>query len=132
MSGELIDEDIKTSDSAGVTTTETVVHTLVAPVVAGRRYQLSWFGDLASSVAGDQFFVKIREDSVSGNTLDFRRYRANAAVNFPYYTETRYTADATEDKTWVLTLIRESGTGTGRLDAAATSPAFFRCNYLDG
>jgi hypothetical protein len=128
--GEQVGFDIETGDSSGVTTVETVVQTVVAPVVAGRIYRVTFYGDLASTVAADQFFTRIREDSVSGNVLDLRRYRAHATVNFPYRVEIEYTADATEDKTFVLTLIRESGTGTGRRDASATSPSYLYVDYI--
>jgi hypothetical protein len=85
---------------------------------------------MASSVAADQVYVKIREDSVSGNVLDWRRYRAHATTNFPYRTEVEYEADATEDKTFVLTLDRESGSGVSRRDASATSPSYFYVDYI--
>jgi hypothetical protein len=85
---------------------------------------------MASSVAADQVFVKIREDSVSGAILDWRRYRAHTTTNWPYRTEVEYEADATEDKTFVLTLDRESGTGTSRRDASATSPSYFYVDYI--
>jgi hypothetical protein len=103
---------------------------VVAPVVSGRIYKVRWFGDLASTVAADQLFVKIREDAVGGNILDWRRYRAHTTTNWPYDTEVEYTADATEDKTLVLTLVRESGTGTGRRDASATSKSYFTVDYI--
>jgi hypothetical protein len=130
LPGEQVGYDIETSNSSGITTTETTVQTVVAPVVAGRVYLIKWFADVKSTVAGDQLFVKIREDNASGTVLDFRRYRANANVNFPYRTEAEYTADATEDKTFVVTLVRESGTGTVSMAAAATSPAYLRAEYL--
>ncbi|MGH6693423.1 MAG: hypothetical protein ACREF4_22365 [Gammaproteobacteria bacterium] len=130
--GERVATDIETIDSANVTTTETVVQTVVAPVISGRTYRVRWHGDLASSVAADIFFVKIREDTVAGNTLDFRRYRAHTTDNFPYSTEVEYTADATEDKTFVFTLVRSAGTGNGRLDATSTSPAYLYVNYIRG
>jgi hypothetical protein len=129
--GERVATDIETTDSTpGITTTEAVVHTVVAPVVNGRTYRVRWHGDLASSAAADVFFVKIREDSLTGNTLDFRRYYSPGANNFPYSTEVEYTADATEDKTFVLTLVRSSGSGSGRLDAGTLNPAFFYVDYI--
>jgi hypothetical protein len=128
--GEQVGIDIQTSDSGGVTTTETAVQTVVASVVAGRVYLVRWHGDLASTVAADIFFVKLREDSATGNTLDFRRYRANTTDNYPYNTEVEYTADATEDKTFALTLIRSAGTGTGRRDSTGVSPGRLVVTYV--
>ncbi|MGH3735859.1 MAG: hypothetical protein ACRDT6_09600 [Micromonosporaceae bacterium] len=130
--GERIATDIRTANSAGVTTTETSVQSVVAPVVQGRIYRVRWHGDLASTVAADEFLVRIREDTVAGTALDFRRYRAHTTANFPYSTETEYTADATENKTFHLTLIRSAGTGTGRLNAAASAPAFLYVDYIRG
>lgn len=98
---------------------------------AGRTYRITWFTDIFGTVAGDQFFFRIKEDSISGTLLDFRRWRQHAAVNFPYRTEVEYTA-ADGAKTFVVSGDRESGTGLGNRDASATSPSYFYIDYIRG
>lgn len=133
MPGERIATAIVTTDSANITTTETVVMTVAAPVVTGRIYRVRFAADLAGSVAGDQHFIKIREDSVSGGAINFRRYRVEDTDNFPWGPiEVEYTADATEDKTFVVTLVREAGTGNIRLDATTSNPAYLYVDYIRG
>jgi hypothetical protein len=127
-----IKTSIATSNSAPWDDTpEVVVQTLSAvPLVAGRTYRLTWFGDLIGSVAASEHFMRIREDSLSGTVLDVRRYRAHTTANFPYRTEVEYPAVATGNKTFVFTGVRSVGTGLGTVDADTDHPAYFYVDYI--
>jgi len=128
--GERINTDIEVSSSGDITTTETAVMTVVAAVVTGRIYRIKWVFNVDSSVAADTVLLRIREDSVSGTVLQTGRYRANSNVNYPVTQEAEYTADATEDKTIVASLQRESGSGNVQLIAAATQPSYLYVDYI--
>jgi hypothetical protein len=131
--GERIDTELVTSSSAAITTTETVVMTIVAPVVAGRTYQVEADFGFTQSGAADTFFDRIREDSVSGTALQLRRiFGGSTGSVLSRRTYVEYTADATEDKTFVVTLQRGSGTGNIILAATAANPAYLWVNYLRG
>ena len=131
--GERVGGTKATASSAAITTTETVVITAVAPVVVGRRYKVVADFGFAVSVVTDSFLARIREDTVAGVEIQGRRVHAPSTVS-PHngHFETEYTADATEDKTFVLTLVRTAGTGTITMAASATSPAFLHVDYIDG
>jgi hypothetical protein len=121
----------RTGNSDAIGTTETVVDTVVAPVVEGRIYKVTWDGRLNPSTAGNDGVVSIREDTVGGNSLQ------GVAVDLPISARTprlnlevEYEADATEDKTFVATLDLVSGTGTITATAAATQPTYFYVDYI--
>jgi len=131
--GERIAGTKVTASSGAITTTETVVITVVAPTVVGRRYKIVADFGFAVSVVTDSFLARIREDTVAGVELQGRRIAApNTVSPWTGHFETEYTADATEDKTLVLTLVRTAGTGTITMAASGTSPAFLHVDYLDG
>jgi hypothetical protein len=129
VSGERIATAIETSNSAGITTTETVVMTVIAPVVIGRIYKVVLAAGIRSSVAADTANGRIREDNLTGTQLTVRRVNiaAGGAV-FHWALEAEYTADATEDKTFVATMHRASGSGTILVEAGATFPSYL---YVD-
>jgi hypothetical protein len=122
----------RTSNSAGITTPETVIDTVVAPVVAGRRYAVWWDGRPVSATAADDIQYSMREDSVSGTVMQ------SCAVDVPVINRqprarmyAEYTADATEDKTFVATLVRVAGTGNAVGVASATQPTYFNVDYIE-
>lgn len=110
----------RTTTVSSITTTETVIDTVTAATVIGRKYEVRWDGHYRSTVANDRGAVKIREDSLSGTVLNERNERVDAANSIESANGLAwYTADATETKTFVVTLVRAAGTGT--LDAFADS-----------
>lgn len=120
-----------TSDSAAITTTETVVLTVVAPLVIGRIYQVRAAFNFALSVATDTFDARIREDSLTGGQRRRIVLHAGSVASFHYVEmETEYTADATESKTIVVTLDRLAGTGNITMQAASSTPAYLYVNYI--
>jgi hypothetical protein len=131
--GERIATAIETANSGNVTTTETVIMTVVAPVVISRIYRVTFWGLIDTSVANDRVRVRIREDSVTGNTLQISsNVLTDAVIAEASPTEAEYTADATEDKTFVATLLRVSGSGNEILAAASTNPAYLYVDYIRG
>lgn len=120
-----------TTDSAAWGATEVNVLSVTGvPVIAGRIYRVRLHCDLLGSVAGDNHLIRIREDSLTGTVLDFRRYRVNAVTNFPYTTEVEYTA-AVDDaaKTFVVGGVRDAGaTGLCTRKGSSTAPAYL---YVD-
>lgn len=120
------DLSTSTSSSSGFTTTETVVDTLVVSLAAGKRYRLIWDSSFLSTVAADVVLHRIREDSVSGTGLQAYRIPLTAAnVSFAAHLEAWFTATVSGEKTFVVTAVRSSGTGTITRFANATSPANF-------
>lgn len=131
--GERIATDIATTDSAGITNIETVVQSVTAAVVTGRIYKVTVETEGASTEANHRLFWKIREDDVAGNALMFQRQFVPTAANYPArISSVEYTADATEDKTFVVTLVREVSPGTVHRDASPTSPSYLYVDYVRG
>jgi hypothetical protein len=132
--GELIASSVATADSANFTTTEVIVMTVTAPVVIGRTYSV-WAGPtFHSTVDADVVHSQLREDNVSGTILDrtddYIRVTVSAIDRTILYAH--YTADATENKTFVVTGDRVIGTGNCRLEAASNRPAFMIVRYETG
>lgn len=128
--GERIETTIRVIDSANVTT-EAVIDTVIAPVVAGRTYKITWDGRVNTTVAGDDFLASVREDSLTGNIL--QQVAEDIAIvgrQGRTQLEAEYTADVTEDKTFVATLSRLSGAGGVHGDAAAASPTYLYVDYI--
>ena len=131
--GERIATAIATSDSATITTTETVVMTVVAPVVVGRTYRVTFDAAFDPDALDDTHVARIREDSVTGAPIQVRRMVVALGNNLqPINSETEYTAVATEDKTFVLTFVRSSGTGGIIMNASAGGPTFLYVDYIRG
>jgi hypothetical protein len=131
--GERINTEIATAVSAAITTTETEIMTVVAPVVINRIYKVTADFGFAVSVATDAFICVIREDTVTGTIVETRRIAApTTATLWSKHSEAEYTADATEDKTFVLSLQRTTGTGNIILSASGTSPSYLYVDYIRG
>jgi hypothetical protein len=129
--GERVGTAIVTSSSGAITTTETVVATVVFPAVAGRIYRIVADIGFAVSVVTDRNLCTIREDSVSGTVKNQRNIGAPTTTSpWSYHIEAEYTADATEDKTVVLTLQRSTGTGNIVLAAGASQPSYLYADYI--
>jgi hypothetical protein len=120
----------RTSTSSTVTT-EAVIDTVVAPVVAGRIYKVTWDGRLSSTVAADDARLRIREDSVSGNVLMDVVWDLALTGRTPRsHLEVEYEADATEDKTLVFTLEEFAGSGNLTAIASASAPTYLYADYI--
>jgi hypothetical protein len=125
--GERIETQVRTSDSSGVTTTETAVDTVTAAVVAGRVYRIRY----VMRVNSDAYRVTIREDSASGTQLMLVNLDIPILFREPQTVlEAEYTADATEDKTFVGTIDRIAGSGTLIAVASAVSPTYLYVDYI--
>lgn len=131
--GGRVATSLRTTSSAAITTVETIVDTVTAPLVAGRTYKVSWDFAWTQSVATDAFFARIREDIVTGTQLQgFRLMAGETASSFPAHRECEYTAVTTGDKTFVGTFVRTGGTGSVQSGAAATNPQLFYVDYVSG
>jgi hypothetical protein len=130
--GERIATTRVTTTGSAITTTETTVMSVTAPVVAGRRYRITadWYWQF--SVATDVFDVRIREDSVTGTALAGRRYFAGTTTGFiGDQLQAEYVADATENKVFDLTFDRQAGTGSATLNAGATAVCVLYVDYIE-
>jgi hypothetical protein len=132
--GERIATTTRSSNSSGITTTETVVDSVTASLVEGRTYKIRWFGQVFSSVADGYTRLRIREDSVSGTEVDQRQRSTDIAANqaFPVILEGEYIAVATGSKTFVATLVRQAGTGTVTAQAGSANPTRLTVEYVSG
>jgi hypothetical protein len=132
--GERIATTTRTSNSSGVTTTETVVDSVTASLVSGRTYKVRWFGQVFSTVADGYVRLRIREDNVTGTEVDQRQQETNIAASqaFPVILEGEYTAAATASKTFVATIIRQVGTGTVTAQAGSANPTRLTVDYVSG
>jgi hypothetical protein len=105
-------------------TAETVVLTVTASLVAGTDYAVKARCLTQSSVADDRVRARIREDSLTGAVIDLQDVPLGGG-NSPVrvYAEAEYTAPVTGSKTFVVTLVRQAGTGNIQLTADATYPS---------
>lgn len=136
IAGRIPNERIATqkevANSAAITTVETTVSSVTAALVTGRTYRLTFDGQFTQSVAGDVFEVRFREDSSVGTSIHFRRHApGSTAGGISYHMEVEYVAVATGNKTFVITLIRGSGTGNIIL-AASTGGTYLYVDYIRG
>jgi hypothetical protein len=122
------------TNSLGIASTETVMITVVAATVNGRVYKVTADVGFQVSIVADAHAARIREDSVSGNELQARRYTAPQTTPqlWPLHIEGEYTADATENKTFVLTFQRTTGSGTSTLTATTDYRSRLYVDYLSG
>jgi hypothetical protein len=126
-------DDVKVTTSSGTfTTTETVVITLSnVPVLNGNKYRIKAIATFASTVAGDDITVRIREDSVSGTVLQTHEDDIiSTTIQRTVTIETEFICAANDvTKDFVLTCVRTGGAGNINLQASATQPAFM---YAEG
>jgi hypothetical protein len=132
--GERIATTTETSNSSATSgTTELSVISVTAAVVIGRTYWVSTSFGLSASVAADDVQINIREDSVSGTIIQSDVIDAPIVNRIQRLVlEASYTADATENKTFVAALQRVAGTGTFTRLGSATRPAFLYVTYVSG
>ena len=133
--GERIATTVVSSDSSTFTSTEVSLATVVAPVVAGRTYRVRAVGQFGSTVSNDRVSPRIRQDSVAGSEMVGTNIDITAGgitFGWPFDIEAEFTAGTTENKTFVLTGDRSSGSGNCHLEAASTRPTFLYVDYIRG
>lgn len=132
--GEEIALTTNNSDSSTWTTTETLTDTVTAALVDGRTYRVRWYGGVASTVAADIALIRMREDSTSGTLMNERNITiaSTSTAGFGFSIEARYTATATGNKTFIVSGIRNGGTGTQHADATATRARYLYVTYISG
>lgn len=132
--GERIATAIETSDSSTFTTGDTEVASLTAALVSGRTYRVRFSGGFVSTVSGDIVLGRIREDTSAGTVLQEKNRNigttSGAGEGFEF--EAEYTAVSTGSKTFVVTSVRNGGTGTLHRDGAAVRPSYFYVDYIRG
>lgn len=112
------------TSSSSTFTAETVVDTIIANLISGKTYEVTWNGLYQSSVAADVVNTNLREDSISGTRMvDGRTTMATANKTFLASVRAIYVAVSTGSKTFVVTGTRDSGTGNITRAAASTDPA---------
>jgi len=132
--GELIGDVLTRTANVGTFTVETTLDTLVVPLVSGRRYWITWNGAAQSSVADGAVRFRIREDTSAGTQIALRQAPMNAVVNqsFGVHMRALYTAVATANKTFVITGVRQNGTGNITAVASTDAPTFTWAEYVSG
>jgi len=114
--------------SASVTGTELVIDTVTVMLAIGHNFEIFWDSQWQTSVADGQIRCRIREDSVTGTTLQLRQAHGVGVVaqakGLTLFAD--YEAVAEGEKTFVGTAIRQSGTGTWTSPATAVDPTFLK------
>ena len=131
---ERIATTTSTSDSGTWTTTETVTETVTAPLVTGRLYRIRWSGGIVTTVGTDLVLIRIREDNLTGTLITERNFYLATTSSGGHGTELEgtFTAVATGDKSFVITGVRNAGTGTHHADGTATRPRYLYVDYISG
>lgn len=118
-----------TSSSAFAAATETVTDTLVAPLIAGKLYEVMWTGNYTNTSAGATLLWRLREDSLSGTQIAGGRTTWNSTAQHTSPTlRAYYTADATGNKTFVIT--GSAGAGTTTRNGAGSGPSIMSCTLI--
>ena len=129
--GERIATTVATSNSANVTT-EAITDTVVAALVSGRTYKIS-FRCSVTGGAAERALIRIREDNVSGTVLQTFRVQITVATNYGAPpVEAEYTAVSTGNKTFVATLQRETAVANTFRTGNATQPVYLYVDYIRG
>lgn len=132
--GERIATDSVNANSSTFTTTETQLMSVTAPLVDGRTYRVRFLGRFGSDAADDKAWSRIREDNTSGTVIGQSQVlvATTSTVGWgPVVVEAEYTASATANKTFVVTGVRNGGTGNLLLNAN-TGPALLYVEYISG
>jgi hypothetical protein len=131
--GEELGLTTETSDGAS-SAAETVGITVTAPVVVGRKYKVVVDTAMEGGSVDDRVVCRIREDDANG-TVKATRNRVIAHVSGtagnPVHMECRYTADATENKSFVFTYDSASANAVN-MAASTTFPTFMYVEYVSG
>lgn len=113
-------------------TTESVYETVTVNVVAGATYHIKSYFPYTGSVAADQFFIRLREDTTTAGTqIQFATAVIQAtSTTFVETPEADWTASATGSKSFCVTVQRKSGTGTCTPKGATSNPRFLSVDYV--
>lgn len=123
---------IRTTNTSSFTS-ETVINTVQASLVTGKTYRIRWDADVAGTVTSDLARFRIREDNISGTQLQLKnRVIQGPGTDYPISLEVEYTAVSTGPKTFALTCLRQTGTGTLACNANANEPSYLYVDYIRG
>jgi hypothetical protein len=102
------------ANSATYGATEVVLYTVTAFLTGGQTYAVEAILKVAIDVASDVSFIRIREDTLTGNQLEGANSQTGSTNGngFPVVAITEYTPSADGNKVFVITGQRASGTGT--------------------
>jgi hypothetical protein len=112
----------QTNVAVPTATVETVIDTITVNLIAGQVYDIMWTGWNNSTVTTDVSIIRMRQDTVTGTAIDSGYITHTANGTSKNTLRAQYTALATAVKTFVVTMIRFSGTGTLSSSGAATGP----------
>lgn len=130
-------ETVRTSSSAGFTTTEAVLDTVTVSLVAGTTYRVTWDLQVSTSTAGgtnntlttfERVRTRIRQDNISGTEVQLKDVMLviGNGTSHPAYVQGVFTAVSTGSKTFVGTGQRLGTGGTITGFGGGTSPVFLR------
>lgn len=116
----------RTSNTGGITTTETVLDTVTATLVAGRTYRITYNTNAASTVLTTMARFRIREGNGIAGTMRQLANTVPAIINsdFGVTLVGRFTAVSSGSQTFSGTLVRASGTGTLSSNANTNQPTY--------
>lgn len=124
-----------TADSvATVGTTESgALHSVAGTLISGTTYRIRWIGNVSASVAGDCYFIRIRQDTATGTQIGQAQNYCDTTSNVGFTTlvEAEYTAVSTGAKTFVVTVTRNDGTGVGNIRAVVGRPALLSIEKIN-
>lgn len=115
---------IATTNSAGFTTVETTTDTITVALVSGKLYEVRFVGTFNTTVASDKVTARLYDTNTSGTKLyDTTQVIPNTTSQITIVMEAEFTAPATANRTFIVTALRFSGTGTLTRVGAATLPS---------
>lgn len=120
------------NSNVGTFTAETVVDTINVNLLNGYSYVVIADIQVQSSVADGIARVRIREDNVAGNQIGLRQVSTAPAANqsFPIHIEAPYASPSNQNKTFVTTVVRQTGTGNLTATADANNTSVLYVNYF--
>lgn len=119
---------IRTTNTATFTA-ETVINTVAASLVTGRRYRIRWLPDVTTNATGTIVRFRLREDSIAGTVLQLvNEEPPTTNRDYPTVLEAEFTAVSTASKTFAATAAREVGAGVLTCAANANEPQYL---YVD-
>lgn len=132
---ERIATDAQVTDSANVGTTEAVVQSATASLVNGRTYRVRFYSGINGDVNNIQYNAILRQDNLAGTAIDVHRKRievTGSSIGWHCVLESYFTAVATGNKTFVVTLQRVSGSGNVWREAGTNHPSRLYVEYISG
>lgn len=122
-----------TANSSTYGATETTLYTITPSLTNGLTYRVGVLLKVAVDVAADVSFVRIREDTLTGNQLDGTNVYCGTTntSGFLVIATSEYTATATGAKTFVITGQRVTGTGTAHgVKASANRKSYITVDLI--